>query len=403
MSSQSSPHKSSTASPLSPSKRKRLEDIEAGLAEINKVMPAPRVSAQSSTPGPSSQLPQAGPSRWPNTPEPNSQKNFTSSPSILETPGKKKRLQDIEAGLRSAKGQRTPLTRNESQTPVHARSSFSAQTALPRHLHLHHRVYTPEKLLFLLCPPPTRPRKQARRLTGTESSRMRRLHIQDSNVPVVEPSTPKNRRLSPLLNANGNGMEDPSSLLLTPPQTTQRRTRPAQAYPYEPSGSTRPEPSTPTGHEGKERANLQWERVMEEDEENPFLETSARQAVAPSQSQAQECNTLPRLARAPRTSLDSEGSPSATDQIAANVAGIKEPIQALQAYMHSLEQLDAAKYIEKLDRQKHALALADEAKKKRIAALSVELDALREKLQQSEENSRVKDTVIAALKARRPP
>ncbi|KAF8839489.1 hypothetical protein BDN67DRAFT_757938 [Paxillus ammoniavirescens] len=203
----------------------------------------------------------------------------------------------------------------------------------------------------------------------------------DSTTPAIEPATPKNRSSSPLLDFNGNvnvDSERPNSLLPTPPQTTQRRTGPMLTYPGESNSNIRADPRTSTRRKGKERARPEWDGFIETDEENPFDESTS---ALRSRTQSQDSDTLPRLARAaPRTSLDSDGSPTTTDQIAANIVGMNQPIRALQAHMDSLEQLDAVKYIEKLDREKQALALGHEAKKKRIEALSVELDAVREQL-----------------------
>ncbi|KAF8839490.1 hypothetical protein BDN67DRAFT_757244 [Paxillus ammoniavirescens] len=86
--SQSTPKtQGSTATLDSPSKRKRLEDIEAGLARFNEVIPPSRSSVQPSTQGPS-QLSQGEPS---NAPQSSPYKKYSSSPYFPETPSKRNR------------------------------------------------------------------------------------------------------------------------------------------------------------------------------------------------------------------------------------------------------------------------------------------------------------------------
>ncbi|KIJ19172.1 hypothetical protein PAXINDRAFT_97198 [Paxillus involutus ATCC 200175] len=408
----------STAALESPGKRKRLEDIQAGLAQVNEVIPPLRLFSQPSTQGPS-QLSQGGPL---NTPQSSPYQKYSSSPSIPETPSKRKRIEGDEAGLRSARGTRTPQpsprkpgssfvpsiaetprtrarleaiegglrARNEDQTSARAGPSFHAQNAIPGPSSsmpsLAHTQEVSMPSSFPVHPsspastdidwdkelPPATPTHARYSFLGLPLS-------QGSTTPAIEPATPKNRSSSPLLDFNGNvNSESPNSLLPTPPQTTQRRTGPTLTYPGESNSNIRADPRTSTRRKGKERARPEWDVFIETDEENPFDESTSAHR---SRTQSQDNNTLPRLARAaPRTSLDSDGSPTTTDQIAANIVGINQPIRALQAYMDSLEQLDAVKYIEKLDREKQALVLGHEAKKKRIEALSVELDAVREQL-----------------------
>lgn len=55
-------------------------------------------------------------------------------------------------------------------------------------------------------------------------------------------------------------------------------------------------------------------------------------------------------------------------------------VNALQTYADTFDRLDAAKYIERLERQKNALEVGAEAKTKRIAQLTAECDALKDKL-----------------------
>ncbi|KAF9222743.1 hypothetical protein BS17DRAFT_783318 [Gyrodon lividus] len=422
-----SPQKQGSAAvPETPSKRKRLEDIQAGLAEINGAIPPPRVSTQLSTPRPS-QLPEAGSSRGLDTPQSSPQKKPSSSPSILETLSKRKRLEDIEAGLRSAESLKTSQprraqlevieaglrARNAAQTLVRAGPSFNAQTATPgpsSSTPSHLRTQEASSSFPAYPPSPASTEidwdKELPHAAPTHGrySFLGLPSNQDPTPSMIEPATPKNRRLS-LLDASANATcannsGRPNSLLLTPPQTTQHRTVAALPYSYESNRNSRPDVSTLTRRKGKECASPQWDGIIEGDEENPFNETtSAFRPRAQSQSQSQGSNALTRPARAPR---DSEGSPTTTDQIAVNIVGMNEPIRSLKAYIDSLEQLDAVKHIEKLDREKRTLTLGHEAKRKRIAALSAELNAVREQLRQSEENCRVKDTIIATLRARPP-
>ncbi|KIK97797.1 hypothetical protein PAXRUDRAFT_824568 [Paxillus rubicundulus Ve08.2h10] len=435
---QSTPQTQGSAAALeSPGKKRRLEDIQAGLAQVSEVT---GLSTQPSTQG-SSQLSQGEPL---NTPQSSPSKKYSSSSAVPETPGKRKRIEDIEAGLRSAKGTRTPqpsprkpgssfvpsiietpgrrarleavegrLTAGtEGQTAPRAGPSFHARAAIARPSStapsLAHaaEVFMPPSS-FPACPsspastnidwdrelPPATPTHARYSFLGLPPS-------QDSTAPVVGQATPKNRPLSPLLDFNGNFNSDrPNSLLPTPPQTTQRRTGPTLTYPVESNGNSRGDPRT--RRQGKERAHPERDGFVEIDEENPFDDTTSAYRA---RTRAQESNTLSRLTRpAPRTSLDSDGSPTTTDQIAEKIVGMSEPIRALQAHLDSLEQLDAIKYIEKLDREKQALSLRYEAKRKHIEAMSVELDAVREQLRKSEENCRVKDAVIEALQGCRPP
>ena len=60
---------------------------------------------------------------------------------------------------------------------------------------------------------------------------------------------------------------------------------------------------------------------------------------------------------------------------------MRDTINTLRTYVEHLDQLDADKYIERLERQKNALGVGDEAKKEHIAALVAERDELKEKLQ----------------------
>ncbi|KIJ68004.1 hypothetical protein HYDPIDRAFT_165747 [Hydnomerulius pinastri MD-312] len=450
---QSSPEKRGSSSsfhpaPETPSKRKRLEDIQAGLTGRNGIIPALGPSAASSTPGPARQL-QTTQSRGLATPQASPQKKGPSPVlSGPETPSRRKHFEDTDAGVRSARGtdtlQRNPQNqssssqlsapespskrkrleaieaglkgRDEAQPSARAGPSNHSTAAAGPSLSLSSSSHVQNQDPPVTVPPssqastevdweevlpPATPTHQNYSFLGLNLS-------QDSNASVVEPSTPRRTRPSPSGDGNDNdapnvGVSNPG-MLLTPPQTTHRHSGPTHAgYSYDsegPNGSSRPEPGTPTRHKGKERSiNPHWERIVEDEEENPFIEDSSAGRLA---AQEQEGCGLPPLRRTPRLSLGSDGSPTSAELITAGLLGMKEPIQTLQAYMDSFEQLGAVKHIEKLERQNKALALGGEAKTKRIAELSTQLDTVNERLRQSEENGRVKDGIIAALKARKP-
>lgn len=156
------------------------------------------------------------------------------------------------------------------------------------------------------------------------------------------------------------------------------------------SGSSRPEPVTPTRHKGKERASSPWDELTDAEvrhprryplgtdpcrQENPFIDTSSFKSKL-------EPDALSRP-RSPRSSLDSQGSsctPTTGERITTHMRGMRDAINALRTYAEQLDSLDADKYIERLERQKNALGVGEEAKKAHIAELVVERDALKEKL-----------------------
>lgn len=88
----------------------------------------------------------------------------------------------------------------------------------------------------------------------------------------------------------------------------------------------------------------------------------------------------------PHTPLSSFGSqgpsltPTTGERISTRLAEAQESVHALYTLFGHLQELDAGKYVERLERQRHALALGEEFKKKHIVALVAERDDLREKL-----------------------
>lgn len=74
-------------------------------------------------------------------------------------------------------------------------------------------------------------------------------------------------------------------------------------------------------------------------------------------------------------------TPTTGERIVTHLAEFRETVvNALQTYADTFDRLDAAKYIERLERQKNALEVGAEAKTKRIAQLTAECDALKDKL-----------------------
>jgi len=108
--------------------------------------------------------------------------------------------------------------------------------------------------------------------------------------------------------------------------------------------------------------------------------------------------------RSPRSSLDSQGSsctPTTGERITTHMRDMRDTINMLRTYAEQLDALDADKYIERLERQKNALGVGEEAKKAHIAALVAEREALKEKLRRCEERCRAKDQIIAGFTALR--
>lgn len=101
-------------------------------------------------------------------------------------------------------------------------------------------------------------------------------------------------------------------------------------------------------------------------QENPFVERAG--------------SLRPRLEQERQHSLDSlgtSGTPTTAERIASAISGIQG---ALRTFGDEFNRLDAANYIQRLERQKRALEIRDNAKSKRITDLEIERDVLREKL-----------------------
>jgi len=87
--------------------------------------------------------------------------------------------------------------------------------------------------------------------------------------------------------------------------------------------------------------------------------------------------SVPQLFYSPDSSPGSDAAPTLAEQIAALVIQAKQQIENLQMTMEQLEQLGAMDYIMRIERQKNALSVSNDAKKKRIAELVAEVAALR--------------------------
>lgn len=112
---------------------------------------------------------------------------------------------------------------------------------------------------------------------------------------------------------------------------------------------------------------------------NPFVDTTS------SFQSRLKTDALQRTSRSRRSSFDSQGppcTPTTGEQVASNITKIQETIYTLLTYADNISQLDAAKFIERLERQRNAIAYGEEAKKQLIASLSAELEGLKEKLRQ---------------------
>ncbi|KAH7929820.1 hypothetical protein BV22DRAFT_98622 [Leucogyrophana mollusca] len=196
-------------------------------------------------------------------------------------------------------------------------------------------------------------------------------HLSHAPSPPSTPQRPGREYTGGRADAEGS-----TSMLLTPPKTTHGR-----------NGNTSRQSEsgglfdTPTKPKGKERSNTQWENIMQ-DEDHPFHQVASSLQLA---SPPRENQTIPR----------------AFDPFAGPVAG-ETPAEAIAGHLEALDTAKAAQYILKLERKFTAAQKSNEAKAKKIEELLAENAELKKQLHSSEENSRVKDTIIGSLKARRP-
>lgn len=269
--------------------------------------------------------------------------------SVPETPGRSKRLEDIERGLQerstnqsSSGALGSSQSSNESPTSSIQRS-LAHQPPVPSL-----QTRTPSVEWEEL--PPTTPTNPPYSFLGLYSS------------SVASPVTPQERRrqLEP--------DEPENSILLTPPDTIHRPG---------PAASTSigeiPHPITPTKNKGKERA---FDSVSSQNEENPFIQGLAMPQTD-GQSSLHMAGSVPQLFYSPDSSPGSDVAPTLAEQIAALVIQAKQQVEKLQMTMEQLEQLGSMDYIMRIERQKNALSVSNEAKKKRIAELVAEVAALR--------------------------
>ncbi|KAG8213569.1 hypothetical protein J3R82DRAFT_10224 [Butyriboletus roseoflavus] len=278
------------------------------------------------------------------------QTNTTPELATDNTPSKKARLQAIEAGLRARREDETP-----HQPP-------RPEPAVPEHL---------DALPFTHGVEPNEPASAPSPASDTtteveEDVEPPRARYSFLGLPPTqesqsgaEPSTPKKR---------------PSSVLQDPETAPRHLPQPRAAVVV-----SRPEPVSPTRYKGKERASAQWDRLVEA-EENPFVDTTSLFKFKLETDAVQRASS-----RSPRSSVGSQGPsciPTTGERIASNINGMRDTIHTLMTYANTIDQLDAGKFIERLERQKNALGYGDEVKKQHIAALSAECDELKAKLLQ---------------------
>ncbi|KAH7888494.1 hypothetical protein F5I97DRAFT_1827924 [Phlebopus sp. FC_14] len=326
---------------------------------------------------------------------------------IPETPERRKRLEAIEAGLKARDvDPRTPVRAGPFNAPILQNTAApSAETSSAYAQSRAGTATAPSQVNSLSQAsteidwnaelPPATPTRKHYSFLGLDPSPEPIPSVLGQSTSVVvqpEPSTPSRSPKKRRLSLTDDGGEPQPGMLLTPPQTTHR------PHAHEEDNELWPEPVTPTRRKGKQRSNDSQGGFVMEDDDNPFQVTAAR---CPDQSGGEDTeDVLPQLAAGPSSGSTSSGSPTPGEQMAANLAGIKEPIRALQFCVDSLEKLQAGKYIQKLERQRRALELGNDAKKKKIAELMAEMDDLREKLRRSEASNHAKEAEITHLKAR---
>ncbi|KAG9318709.1 hypothetical protein JVU11DRAFT_805 [Chiua virens] len=218
------------------------------------------------------------------------------------------------------------------------------------------------------------------------------LGLYDSPEPVEatikdegQPSTPKKRRLTPppVGPAEQPATSCGAEALATPPETTRRGAR---------SYENKRESDVVRSRKGKERegappAPNDWD----EDESGP--------------SKGEEADVLPQFALPEDTSTTASASPTIAENVLDYSEGVKERVKALAEYLDSFDIMQAARTLQATERQKTQYEYRDQFQKGRIEELIAENDSLatevtrlREALERSEDNNRVKDKEIAALK-----
>ncbi|KIJ06277.1 hypothetical protein PAXINDRAFT_182716 [Paxillus involutus ATCC 200175] len=222
--------------------------------------------------------------------------------------------------------------------------------------------------------------------------------------PEGHPTTPKKPRLIPsteeILPATGAASAG-VSLLLTPPETTRPATH---RQPGEREQETRPQPVTPTKRKGKAREYAQVGRIQHK---GRHLHRTG--SPVKTSRPTPEKDALPLFTHSRGSSTSSNESPTTADNVVDYVDGVKARINALTEYMGSFDFMQAARYLQTVERQKPQYEQRDQSQRARIEelvaekeGLVAEVSRLKESLRLSEENNRAKDAEIAALKARRP-
>ncbi|KAF9227631.1 hypothetical protein BS17DRAFT_774039 [Gyrodon lividus] len=162
----------------------------------------------------------------------------------------------------------------------------------------------------------------------------------------------------------------PPNLLLTPPKTTRRTTH---RQPGEGEQEPRPQPVTPEKHNEKERENAQFGLI--EDQANHSHRTgSSVRASRPSR----ENDVLPLFTRSRDSSISSNDleSPTNADNVVDYVDGVKARVNALTEYMDSFDIVQAARYLQTIERQKPQYEHKNQSQKTRIEELMAEKERL---------------------------
>ncbi|KIK93704.1 hypothetical protein PAXRUDRAFT_786738, partial [Paxillus rubicundulus Ve08.2h10] len=224
-----------------------------------------------------------------------------------------------------------------------------------------------------------------------------KLNTSTIENPQGHPTTPKKPRLSPstegILPAAGAAPAG-VSLLLTPPETT----RPAiHRQPGENEQETKPQPVTPTKRKGKEREHAQVGWI-----EHKGCHVHRTGSPVRTSRPTKENYALPLFTHSRGSSTSSNESPTTADNVVDYVDGVKARVNALTEYMDSFDVMQAARYLQTVERQKPQHEHRDQSQRTRIEELVAEVSRLKESLRLSEENNRAKDAEIVALKARQP-
>ncbi|KAL4074243.1 hypothetical protein J3A83DRAFT_4234637 [Scleroderma citrinum] len=279
---------------------------------------------------------------------PSTTQQWRTEPPISESPTRSKRLEDIQRGL-----QERHASQSSSETAVQSPgSSPHAPTG---------------SIDWEQEPPSATPTHRPYSFLGLYSPSVG-SPVEDGASPV----TPQKRRRH--LDDDDDDDEDEHSILLTPPETVHRPGVASTSF------SGRPDPVTPTRNKGKERA-FDSGPGLAQNEDNPFIEGPSI-PKADRQPWMQRAGSTPQLSYSPGSSSSSEMAPTPAEQIAAIFTQVKQDIGRLQTTVEQLEQLGSLEYVLRIERQKTALSISNEAKKKRITELVAEVDDLRNQVRQ---------------------